>query len=119
VVEDGRLTASKVGSRHVQGRSAAGGWSQQRFARRREGQAREAAGAAADTVARVLLPESARLDTLVTGGDRAMVDTVLEEARLKPLRAIVGARFLAVPQALAVRVRVEEPGGEQRRGVSP
>jgi MoxR-like ATPase len=35
-----RLVASKIEKRHVQGRSAAGGWSQQRFARRREGQAR-------------------------------------------------------------------------------
>ena len=31
----GGFTASKVGSRHVQSRTAAGGWSQQRFARRR------------------------------------------------------------------------------------
>ncbi|MGN6129609.1 MAG: acVLRF1 family peptidyl-tRNA hydrolase, partial [Nocardioidaceae bacterium] len=35
-----RITGSKVGQRHVQGRSKAGGWSQQRFARRREQQAR-------------------------------------------------------------------------------
>src|SRR5215472_10270806 len=36
------LVASKVGSRLVHGRSAAGGQSQQRFARRRENQARQA-----------------------------------------------------------------------------
>ncbi|MCU1602013.1 MAG: hypothetical protein JWO22_2722, partial [Frankiales bacterium] len=48
-----RLVASKVGSRHVQGRTAAGGWSQQRFARRREGQAAVASQAAADTAARI------------------------------------------------------------------
>ena len=41
VARDGRLLRSKVGSRYVQSRTAAGGWSQQRFARRREGQARE------------------------------------------------------------------------------
>ncbi len=35
VFEGSRLVESKVGSRHVQGRTAAGGWSQQRFARRR------------------------------------------------------------------------------------
>ena len=35
------FTASKVGSRHVQSRTAAGGWSQQRFARRRGKQADE------------------------------------------------------------------------------
>ena len=42
------LGAAKVGSRPVHGRSAAGGWSQHRFARRREKQANEALSAAAD-----------------------------------------------------------------------
>src|SRR5690606_4756584 len=51
-----RLVASKVGSRPVHGRSAAGGWSQQRFARRREKQSAEALGAAADAAFRVLVP---------------------------------------------------------------
>src|SRR5258708_2392182 len=41
------LADAKVGSRPVHGRSAAGGWSQQRFARRREKQANEALDAAA------------------------------------------------------------------------
>ena len=56
VFQDGRLVASKVGSRQVQGRTAAGGWSQHRFARRREGQAAKAAVAAADDAVRVLAP---------------------------------------------------------------
>jgi hypothetical protein len=47
------LADSKVGSRLVHGRSAAGGWSQQRFARRREKQANEALDAAADTAVAV------------------------------------------------------------------
>lgn len=47
------LADSKVGSRLVHGRSAAGGWSQHRFARRREKQANEALEAAADTAAAV------------------------------------------------------------------
>ena len=42
------LGTAKVGSRLVHGRSAAGGWSQHRFARRREKQANEALDAAAD-----------------------------------------------------------------------
>jgi hypothetical protein len=42
------LAAAKTGSRPVHGRSAAGGWSQQRFARRREKQASEALAAAAN-----------------------------------------------------------------------
>ena len=39
VVSGGKVSASKSGSRYVQSRSAAGGSSQQRFARRRENQA--------------------------------------------------------------------------------
>src|SRR5262245_34476407 len=42
---------SKVGQRHVQGRTKAGGQSQQRFARRRDNQARQAYEAAADHAA--------------------------------------------------------------------
>lgn len=95
VFEGPRLVASKVGSRQVHGRSAAGGWSQQRFARRREGQSAVALQAAADTAARVLLPE--RLDGLVLGGDRGAVDTVLEDRRLAPLRPLVTGRLLDVP----------------------
>ena len=49
-----RLTDSKVGQRHVQGRTKAGGQSQQRFARRRDNQARQAYEAAADHAARIL-----------------------------------------------------------------
>lgn len=91
-----RLVASKVGSRHVQGRSAAGGWSQQRFARRRDQQAREAAGAAADAAFRVLVPEVATLHSVVTGGDKDMVGDTLEDRRLAVLRPLVATRVLAV-----------------------
>ncbi len=62
------LAASKVGSRLVHGRSAAGGQSQQRFARRRENQAHQALAAAADTAAAVFGPF--KLDALVLGGDK-------------------------------------------------
>ena len=91
-----RLDSSKVGSRLVQGRSAAGGWSQQRFARRREGQARQAMEAAADVAARVLLPVD-RLDAVVLGGDRKAVDAVLSDIRLRPLQPLVQARRVEVP----------------------
>ncbi|MDX6209863.1 MAG: hypothetical protein QOE24_2254 [Frankiales bacterium] len=90
------LVASKVGSRLVQGRSAAGGWTQQRFARRREGQAREAYAAAADTAVRVIVPELTRLDAVVTGGDRPALATVLEDPRLAGVRRLVVATLLEV-----------------------
>jgi len=96
VFQGARLVESKVGSRHVQGRTKAGGWSQQRFARRREGQAREAYGAAADTAARILLPHSARLDALVVGGDTGAISALRTDPRLKPLWPKVRAPFLNV-----------------------
>lgn len=92
-----RLGASKVGSRHVQGRTAAGGRSQQRFARRREGQARVAFEAAADAAVRVLLPAADSLAGLILGGDRRALAAVLEDPRLKPLRPLVTGRILDVP----------------------
>ena len=90
------LVSSKVGSRQVHGRSAAGGQSQQRFARRREGQARVALAAAADNAVRILLPEVGRLDGVVTGGDRGAVTGVLSDRRLVPLRTLLTGRLLDV-----------------------
>lgn len=96
VFDGDRLVASKVGTRLVHGRSAAGGQSQQRFARRREGQVRIALAAAADTAARVLLPAT-DLDAVVLGGDRRALDAVLADLRLQPLRALVSGPVLDVP----------------------
>ena len=90
-----RLVASKVGSRHVQGRTAAGGWSQQRYARRRAGQAAVAHQAAADDAVGVLLAQD--LDALVLGGDRGAVDAVLADRRLAHLKERVTGRLVAVP----------------------
>jgi len=81
------LAASKIGRRHVQGRTKAGGWSQQRFARRRDNQARAAFDAAAEHVQSLLLPHAARLEALIVGGDRAAVESVLGHAELRPLAA--------------------------------
>ncbi len=121
VFEGARLAESKVGTRHVQGRTKAGGWSQQRFARRREGQAREAYAAAADTAARILLPRAADLDALILGGDTGAIGALRTDSRLKPLWQKETAPFLNVgdpkaadlhraPEAFrAVRIRLVEP----------
>ena len=82
------LVVSKVDTRYVQGRTAAGGWSQQRFARRRDNQAKAALGDAVELAVRLLLPEAATLSALVCGGDRRAVDTVLADRRLAPLAAL-------------------------------
>jgi peptide subunit release factor 1 (eRF1) len=92
-----RLLESKVGSRLVHGRHRKGGSSSGRFARRREGQARAAAEAAADVAVRVLLPAAARLDALVLGGDRRALDAVLSDARLGVLRDLVSGGVVDVP----------------------
>ncbi|MGI8881992.1 MAG: acVLRF1 family peptidyl-tRNA hydrolase [Jatrophihabitans sp.] len=108
------LTASKVGSSYVQGTTKAGGWSQQRFARRRANQAKHAFGTAADEAARVVLPQARRLDAVVCGGDRAAVDAVLGDPRLTPLRQLVTDPFLAVPDP---RLRVLQATPAQYRAV--
>ena len=87
------MVESKVGQRHVQGRTKAGGQSQQRFARRRDNQARAAYEAAADHAARILADAA----VLVIGGDHAGVTAGLDDARLGRLRERVRGAFLTVP----------------------
>lgn len=89
------LAASKVGSRLVHGRSAAGGQSQQRFARRRENQARQAMTAAADTAAAVFGPY--QLDALVLGGDKRAFGSIRTDVRLAPFFEVAVDAFLTVP----------------------
>jgi hypothetical protein len=91
----GSIIDSKIGRRHVQGRSKAGGQSQQRFARRRDNQAREAYEAAAGHTHRLLTPYP--LSALVCGGDRSAVDTVLADSRLAGLAEVRVGPWLDVP----------------------
>jgi hypothetical protein len=97
IFDGDQLVVSKVGSRQVHGRSAAGGWSQQRFARRREGQVRVALAAAADVAAALLVPAAGTLDAVVVGGDRRSVDAVLADTRLAALRPLVTGPLIDVP----------------------
>jgi peptide subunit release factor 1 (eRF1) len=118
---EARLAASKVGSRLVHGRSAAGGTSQQRFARRREKQATEALGAAADTAAAVFGPYAGKLDAVVLGGDRRAIAGLRDDPRLRPYLKLAAERFLTVPDPRlavlrgtprlfrAIRIRLTEP----------
>jgi hypothetical protein len=130
-LEHESIVESKVGQRHVQGRTKAGGQSQQRFARRRANQARAAYEAAADHAARILGPGLDKLDQrprldlrpkldhrlpLVTGGDHLAVDEVLENPRLRNVTVVApwlpvpdpkrGILEQAVRDAMAVRVEV-------------
>jgi hypothetical protein len=114
VFEGRRLVSSKVGSRQVHGRSAAGGWSQQRFARRREGQVSMALAAAADNAVSHLLPHAPTLEGVVVDGERTAVDAVLADRRLAPLRPLVTGRLLDVPDP---RLAVLRGAGELARRV--
>jgi hypothetical protein len=128
VFEGERLLASKVGTRLVHGRSAAGGRSQHRFARRRELQASQALDAAADNAAAVLLPRLPQLESVVLGGDRRAIDRLRDDRRLAPLFALATDRFLAVPEPRlavlratpamyrALRIRLLEPLGAGASG---
>lgn len=85
------VVESKVGQRHVQGRTKAGGQSQQRFARRRDNQARQAYEAAAGHAARILTGA----EVIVVGGDRSAIAEVLQDARLADLH--VSEPWMDVP----------------------
>ncbi len=113
------LEVSKVDSTYVQGTTKAGGWSQQRYARRRANQASAAFGEAADVAARILL--AGQLDALIAGGDRPAVRTVLADRRLSALEPLVRPPWLAIKdpklrvlaatpeQFLTVRITVSDP----------
>jgi len=90
-LEKDAIVESKVGQRHVQGRTKAGGQSQQRFARRRDNQARQAYEAAADHAARIL----GSVTTIVTGGDHAAIAEVLADPRLRKAESV--GPWLPVP----------------------
>lgn len=95
VAEGADLVARKVGRRHVQSRTAAGGWSQQRFARRRGKQADELVTAVTEHAVTYL--RDARLDALVRGGDRSLVAAVLDDPRLAGLRTLPAHALYDLP----------------------
>ena len=114
------LIAHKVGTRYVQSRTAAGGWSQHRFARRRDNQADALVGSVIEHTLRVVL--AAPSDALVVGGDRALVRDVLADARLARLAQLPRRELFDLPdpklavleravrRGRAVRITLTEPG---------
>ena len=121
VVRDGVVLAGSSGRRYVQGGTAAGGWSQQRYARRRSGQAGKLAEDASSAVTRVLgVAADLVPDAVVLGGDRALADSVLAPTaasgwpRLGPLEVGEPRRVdleAAASRVLAVRVTVHDAPG--------
>ena len=99
VVSAGTVLASKTGTRHVQSRTAAGGWSQQRFARRRAIQADALVEAVAEHGGRIFAEH--RIEYLAPGGDRTLAEQVLAEPVLKQYAARPRLAFLDVPDPRA------------------
>jgi len=119
VASGAALTGHKVGTRYLQGRTAAGGWSQQRFARRRAGQAAGLVGAAAEAGHALWVGE--RVQVLVVGGDRRLVEEVLADPRLSAVAGLPRSPLLdvrdprldvlrdAVRRSRCVRISLDEP----------
>lgn len=114
VFDAGELITSKVGNRYVQGRTAAGGTSQKRFARRRDNQADALVGSAVEVAARIVAPEARTLAALVTGGDRPLIAAALADPRLAKLAALPRGPWLAVADP---RLKVLREAGESARAV--
>ncbi|WP_288800221.1 acVLRF1 family peptidyl-tRNA hydrolase [uncultured Arsenicicoccus sp.] len=123
------LLAHTAGSRYVQSRTAAGGWSQQRYQRRRGNQADALVRHVADEVVRLaepLGPGWAR--AVVLGGDRGLAEQVLHDPRLATWRGLPRREAFGIPdpthailraelrRARAVRVTVVEPSGRAPSG---
>jgi hypothetical protein len=115
----GRILSSKTGTRYVQGRTAAGGWSQQRFARRRANQA----DALVEETARraAALFDAEQPVCLQLGGDRTLAGAALAEPILARHSKLPQVPFLTVPDprftilqeaarsALSFRITVTDP----------
>jgi hypothetical protein len=87
---------SRTDRKPVHGRNSAGGWSQQRFARRREGQVRQALQAAAQDAFEVLVPELSTVDAVVLGGDQRALEILRSDRRLGKIFERAQARVLDV-----------------------
>lgn len=113
------VISHKVGTRYVQSRTAAGGWSQHRFARRRDNQADALVISVIEHARRVVL--ASPTDALVVGGDKSLVRDVLADPRLARLAQLPRRELFDLPdpklvvlkQALrrgrAVRITISVP----------
>lgn len=139
LVAGGVLVAHKIGTAHVQGRTKKGGWSQQRYARRRGHQSDEVVDRCRERVVEILLGPSrgsgagrprtstsmgaggARVRGLGLGGDRALIAQLLDDPRLAPLRDLPRRELYDLPdptrqvletaltRTVAVRVSIVDP----------
>ena len=91
------LRASKTDARYVKGRHHAGGTSQKRFERIREGQMHRIFDKACQTVHNQFAPWAGQIEYLLLGGERFTLDGFLKSCpEMKALRPITLARRLNV-----------------------
>lgn len=98
----GTLVSHKSGTSYVQSRTAAGGTSQQRFARRRGNQADALVGTVTELAVRHLLPRSQGRagclpDAVVLGGDRRLAERVIDDDVLHPIAHLPRRVFADLP----------------------
>ncbi len=96
--KEGVVLSSSTDRAYLQGRTAAGGWSQQRYARRRGNQLTASLADATSTIERVLLPHAARLGGLVLAGDASALRKVMADPHLDPLRHLPSRTFGDIPE---------------------
>ncbi len=89
IAEGATIVAHRSGTRYLQGRTAAGGWSQQRFARRRANQAKAGLDKAREAIVDVVLPRVADLDEVVAAGERQAVREVLSDPHVQVLNGLL------------------------------
>ncbi len=97
VFQGDALLSSKTDARYVKGKHHAGGTSQRRFQRIREGQARKMYDKTCDAVRAQLTPHARELEYVVLGGDRITLGEFLKVCpHLRPFRDITLQRRLNI-----------------------
>lgn len=89
--DGGQVVHATRKGHYVQSRTAAGGWSQQRYARRRENQAKAAYESAARDVAAIIEPAVGALDGVLAAGNPAAITAVLGDPRCRRTSALAAA----------------------------
>ena len=95
VVSEREFVAHKCGTRYVQSRTAAGGWSQQRYARRRSNQRDELVDTVIERV--VTIMGGRRGEGVVLGGDQPLTSAALNDRRLESLAIVPRRQFYDIP----------------------
>ncbi len=114
VLRGDQKVQAKVGKRHIHGRTAAGGWSQQRYARRRANQADEIVAATAAAFESVVGAYAGELAVLVTGGERSLLASARELIDLSRTDRALSAVLAGLPE---VHLGIGTPTADVLAGV--